>query len=186
MSIVCPECGRAHSYAELAVDAERHAGALAASREMASRLNPFRWLATTHGATLFAVVTAAGLAAVPVPGQAWSLANAGNGGLILWPLFGATNQLLAGFAFIVIVAWLRATRRPFWFAVGPAVLMLVVPAAALVWQTMIGNAENPSWLSTNNWLLVIVSAITFALELWLIVEAMLRWRRDGAWDAAKA
>ncbi len=33
---------------------------------------------------------------LPKPGAEWSLATAGTGGLILWPLFGATNQLLAG------------------------------------------------------------------------------------------
>ena len=38
----------------------------------------------------------------PPPGQAWSWAAAGKGGLLLWPMFGATNQLLGGLAFLVV------------------------------------------------------------------------------------
>ena len=59
-------------------------------------------LTNPYGATLFAVVTAFLLALLPKPGVAWSLETAGGGGLILWPLFGATNQLLGGLAFLVI------------------------------------------------------------------------------------
>src|SRR5690606_11988696 len=50
---------------------------------------------TRFGATAVAVATGAALAALPPPGVPWQLSNAGSGGLVLWPLFGATNQLLA-------------------------------------------------------------------------------------------
>ncbi|MEM8834597.1 MAG: carbon starvation protein A [Planctomycetota bacterium] len=146
----------------------------------ASRFNPARLLATTHGATLFAVITAALLASVPASGQPWSLDNAGAGGLILWPLFGATNQLLAGFAFVVIVAWLSVTKRPTWFAIPAAALMLVVPACAMFWQAFIGNDANPSWLDARKWLLVIIACITLALEAWLLIEAGVRAKRGYA------
>ena len=36
----------------------------------------------------------------PPSGEAWAIENAGKGGLLLWPLFGATNQLLAGLSFL--------------------------------------------------------------------------------------
>jgi hypothetical protein len=39
-----------------------------------------------------AVGVAALVAAAPPPGLPWGIENAGRGGLILWPLFGATNQ----------------------------------------------------------------------------------------------
>lgn len=175
-AVRCPECAREHSLAELALDPESHIGMTAAAARLASPLNPFKWLATTHGATMFAVVTAGLLAAIPAPGQAWSLEGAGRGALILWPLFGATNQLLAGFAFLVILAWLRVTKRPLWFALLPAALMLVVPAAAMFWQAYIGNADNPSWFTSGNWLLVGVATVALALEAWLLTEALMRWR----------
>ena len=126
---------------------------------------------------MFAIVSAALLAAMPAPGQPWSLTNAGQGGLILWPLFGATNQLLAGLAFIVLYAWLRATGRARWFTVVPTLFMLLVPASAMTWQAFIGNAENPSWLTQRSWTLVGVAGVTLALEAWLIVEALIRMAR---------
>ena len=63
---------------------------------------PFALLQNKHGATIFAVVIATAMAAIPPGGAEWNWANAGKGGLILWPLFGATNQLLAGLSFMVI------------------------------------------------------------------------------------
>ncbi|MCA9311460.1 MAG: hypothetical protein KDA21_09670, partial [Phycisphaerales bacterium] len=109
--VTCPECGAAHPAHEV-YHHDRDA-----SYASASWFNPFKWLSTIHGATLFAVVTAFALAMLP---QTWDVfgaagpwawlqstwTNGGRGALILWPLFGATNQLLAGFAFLVIGAWL--------------------------------------------------------------------------------
>ena len=51
-------------------------------------------------ATAFALVLAAAVALLQGP------SGPGSGGLTLWPLFGATNQLLAGLAFMVIVFYL--------------------------------------------------------------------------------
>ena len=39
---------------------------------------------------------------------------AGAGPIVLWPLFGATNQLLAGFSFVVITAWLAHKTKRVW------------------------------------------------------------------------
>ena len=112
-----------------------------------------------HGeATLFAVITVALLAFIPAPGQSFSLASAGSGGLLQWSLFGATNQLLAGFAFVLIAAWLISKRKPIWFLILAAVIMLAVPAWAMSWQAFVGNADNPSWLSQSNWLLVSIAS----------------------------
>lgn len=138
---------------------------------------PFRWLATTHGATMFAVFTAAGLAFMPAPGAPWTLAAAGSGGLLLWPLFGATNQLLGGLAFIVIAAWLITNRRPWWFIVPPAALMLVIPAWALVIQAFVGGENLESWWSRGQWVLVGVSVFMLTVEAWMIVELAIRLRR---------
>ncbi|MBX3353830.1 MAG: carbon starvation protein A [Phycisphaeraceae bacterium] len=167
-SVRCPECGES---ARLIAEGQSERMA-----RVASPFNPMRWLATTHGATLFAVATAAMLAAMPAPGQSWSLATAGTGGLILWPLFGATNQLLAGLAFVVIVAWLRATGRKLWFVLPPMALMLAVPAWAMVWQAFVGDDTTASWLAQRNWALVAIASLALALEAWLVVEALVLMR----------
>lgn len=126
-----------------------------------------------HGATIFAVAIAAAVAAIPPSGQPWSFENAGKGGLLLWPLFGATNQLLGGLAFLVIVFYLWRRQLPVWFALLPMGFMLVMPMWAMIWQVFIGNAENPSWLSSQKWMLVFFAVVTMALEIWMVIEAFL-------------
>jgi carbon starvation protein CstA len=175
--ITCPECAAENTAHQL------YHHDKSASRRAASFWNLFKHLATVHGAILFAVITAALLAFIPAPGQGFSLASAGSGGLILWPLFGATNQLLAGFAFVVIGAWLISKGKPIWFLVLPAIIMLAVPAWAMSWQAFIGNADNPSWLSQSNWLLVGIASVSLVLEAWLLVEVYVRWMGERRSDA---
>ena len=122
-----------------------------------------------HGATIFAVGTALIMAAIPPAGAEWTLANAGRGGLILWPIFGATNQLLGGLSFLVIAFYLWRRSVPVWFLVGPMILMLILPAWAMTLQAFVGEAR---WWSQGQWLLVGVAVITMLLEAWMVVEAV--------------
>lgn len=108
----------------------------------------------------------------------WIQTYAGGGGLILWPLFGATNQLLAGLAFLVIAFFLWRRGIPVWFIVIPMIFMLCVPAWAMI-------STLPSWIDPNpdvageprNWVVIIVGIATLILELWMVVEAILLWPR---------
>jgi len=100
----------------------------------------------------------------------WAAAYAGKGGLFLWPLFGATNQLLGGLAFLVIAFWLWRRAKPVWFIVLPMLFMLLMPAWAMVVQLQ-------SWLdpAEPNYLLAFIGLSTLALEGWMMVEAFLMW-----------
>ena len=138
---------------------------------------PLAWLQNKHGATIFAIVIAAAMAAVPPAGKAWSLASAGKGGLLLWPLFGATNQLLAGLSFLVITFYLWRRGRAIWFLDIPMIFMLIMPVWAMTYQLW----EAPGWLLTAregfpdhkpNYLLGGIGLATIALEIWMIVEAV--------------
>jgi len=92
------------------------------TQELATQLK-IKPLTTKHGATLFAVILAGIIAALPSPGSSWEITNLGKGGLLLWPLFGATNQLLGGLAFLVILFWLRQKKAPTWFIIPAAILI---------------------------------------------------------------
>ena len=131
---------------------------------------PFVLLQNKHGATIFAVVIATAMAAVPPGGAEWTLANAGKGGLILWPLFGATNQLLAGLSFLVITFYLWRRGRAVWFLIIPAVFMLIMPMWAMIHQLFFA----PGWLVSDqpDYLLGGIGLATIALEIWMIVEAV--------------
>ncbi|MBA4147872.1 MAG: carbon starvation protein A [Verrucomicrobia bacterium] len=138
----------------------------------AARSSPLDLLKNKHGATIFAILLAAFLAAVPAPGKEWSLAEAGKGGLILWPIFGATNQLLAGLSFLVITFYLWRRNRPVWFLVIPTIFMLVMPLWAMTAQLFFGSGDSPSWLVQKNWPLVVIALFTILLEIWMIIEAI--------------
>jgi carbon starvation protein len=131
------------------------------------RFNPFVWLTNKHGATIFAIIVAGVIAALPGgPGK-----PLGTGGLILWPLFGATNQLLAGLAFLVISFWMWRRKLPVWFVVIPTVFMLILPGVAMTLQ-LFGDG---GWIAKRQWHLVFIGFATFGLQIWMIIEAIIAW-----------
>ena len=138
---------------------------------MGTKKNPFNLFQNKHAATILAVVLAFSVAATPAPGADWSMQNAGKGGLNLWPLFGATNQLLAGLAFLVILFWMRRRKISLWFILIPAVFMLLLPGMAMSIELF----KDGGWIDKKNYLLVTFGIATLALELWMIIEAILAW-----------
>lgn len=124
-----------------------------------------------YGATTIAVVVGGSIAMMPsTPGG-----QAGTGGMILWPLFGATNQLLAGLAFLVTVFYLWRRNKPIWFAAIPMVIMIVMPAWALLWQMF--NASSGWWWNPEQTKLMIFGVLIMCLQGWMIVESLLVWRK---------
>jgi carbon starvation protein len=57
----------------------------------------------------------------------------------IWPVFGGTNQLLAGLALLALTMWLRRTGRRWLFAGIPMVFMLVMTVSALI--LLVANAN---------------------------------------------
>ncbi len=150
------------------------AGAGAPVSSGAGYANPVAWLGNRYVATLFAVVVAGALASLPGPGaEAWTLQTAGGGGLILWPMFGATNQLMAGLAFLVIAFWLWRRGKPVFFIVLPLLFMLIIPAWAMLWQAFVqAPGQETSWFQDGNWVLLSIALTTIILEIWMIAEAI--------------
>lgn len=87
----------------------------------------------------------------------------GSGGLIIWPLFGTTNQLLAGLTLLVITVMLVRLKRPMWYTLAPLCFLLVMTILALLLQL------RTFWNQGNMFLLVLdivvlVAAIMVAME----------------------
>lgn len=121
-------------------------------------------LANKYGATFTAVALGSAVAMIP----ASPTSAAGTGGLILWPLFGATNQLLAGLAFLVLIFYLARRGKSIAFAVVPAIMMTVIPVVGLGWQ-IFGEGQ---WLEQQRYLLVGFGFLILALQAWMIIEAL--------------
>jgi len=121
-----------------------------------------RWVATT-----FAVVTAAGLA--------FATGADGKGAMILWPLFGSANQLLASLALLVITLYLkRKGGLQFLITAVPCLVMLTITTWAMIANEtkFVRDAlDHPQeWAK---WLLVAIAAGIFLLAAWMIVEAVI-------------
>jgi len=134
-------------------------------QELAGTLR-FKPLQNKYVATGFAVTLAGIVAAMP----AAEGKPAGTGGLILWPLFGATNQLLAGLAFMVTMFYLWRRGRPVWFVAIPMTIMLIMPAWAMLWQMF--NSES-GWYHKDQTHLLWTGFAILGIQLWMIVEALL-------------
>ena len=76
----------------------------------------------------------------------------------IWPLFGATNQLLAAFALLTLVVFLRVRGIAYGFALWPAVLMIFMPMLALAWMI---------WANGFNSLIGGTSVLMFLLGCYL-------------------
>jgi len=87
----------------------------------------------------------------------------GKGALNLWPLFGATNQTLAGLSLVIITIYLRERGGWKWLVSGiPAVFMLVMSFWALVLNQTTYGAK-------GNILLEVVNVIIMLSVIWVSV-----------------
>jgi len=133
--------------------------------ELAADLR-IRPLTNRWSASSFAVLTAASLA--------FAAGADGKGAMILWPLFGTANQLLAALALLVVTLYLkRKGGLKFLVTAVPCIIMLVITNWAMVKNEMIFLAE-------EKWLLATIGAGIFALALWMTAEAVIAFFTAGS------
>ena len=87
----------------------------------------------------------------------------GSGGLLIWPLFGTTNQLLAGLTLLVITIMLVKRGRPAIYTLAPLVFLLVMTLFALLMQLK-SFYEKQDWFLLGLDLVVLVAALLVTLE----------------------
>ena len=63
-----------------------------------------------------------------------SVLGATEGYKVIWPIFGASNQLVAALALIIVSSYLVGLKRPSKFTLYPAYFMLITTLAALIYQ----------------------------------------------------
>jgi carbon starvation protein len=89
----------------------------------------------------------------------------GQGGLALWPLFGTTNQLVAGVTLLIVSIWLKKNGRPYLYTLIPMVAISIVTAWA-----MVGNLFDYYARFEELWLLAISGTVILALDVWILME----------------
>jgi carbon starvation protein len=91
----------------------------------------------------------------------------GKGGLILWPLFGTTNQVVAGVTLLVVSVWLRRQGRPYLYTLAPMIFVGVATVAS-----MLGELRSYFVDFSDRWLLAIMGSAILVLDLWVIAEGL--------------
>ena len=123
-------------------------------------------------ATIIAVGAALGLT--------FSTGMDGSGGMIIWPLFGTTNQLMAGLTLSVLVVILTKLRRP----TLPLLIPLVFVTLMSLWAAVL---QLRTLFEAGNWLLLGIDVVIIVAAVWVVVEAVAsisKARRESAmtWD----
>jgi len=105
----------------------------------------------------------------------------GSGGLTIWPLFGSTNQILAGLTLLVVSVMLIRLGRPARYTVIPMIFILLTSCWAAVLKLI-------EFYQAGNWLLVSIDIIVLVTSVLVILEAasvisQLRRERQLSTDA---
>lgn len=135
-------------------------------------------LAGRHPATSLAVGLTALLVLLPEGERGF-----GSGGYLLWPLFGTSNQLLAGITLMLISVWLvRSGRNPL-----PTLLPMVFLLSMTLWA--MGRQVFTVWSGAGeteaDWLLFTLGALVLGFAVWILAEAS-RLLAGGRAPAARA
>jgi carbon starvation protein len=123
--------------------------------------------------SVFATLVAVGLCLLLAFGAG---GGAGSGGLVIWPLFGSTNQILAGLTLLVITVMLIKLGRPARYTMLPMIFVLITSFWA-------GAVKLLEFYRDGNYLLVVIDAIVLVTSLLVMLEAasvISKFRRSGA------
>ena len=100
----------------------------------------------------------------------FSAGGDGSGGMLIWPLFGTTNQLMAALTLSILCVILTRLRRPTWPVLVPLIFVLVMSLWAAIVQ--IGQ-----FWEAQNWLLLGLDIIILICAVWVTVEAFAAMNR---------
>ena len=112
------------------------------------------------------VLPATAIVIVLAFGLTFSEGADGSGGMTLWPLFGTTNQLLAGLTLTILTVILIRKGRPFLPVLLPAIFVLFMTIYAALVQLF-------SLFRDGNWLLFTLDVIIVVAASWVLVEAVI-------------
>jgi carbon starvation protein len=132
-------------------------------------------LTKVHVATSVAVVSTAALTLLPQGPKGF-----GSGGYLLWPLFGTSNQLLAGISLLLISIWLKNRGSSAIYTLVPMVFLMFMTLWAMIQQVFF------QWSGAGDSgfqpLLFIFGSIILVFSIWIIIEAIAVFRNKDKYD----
>jgi carbon starvation protein len=121
-------------------------------------------LTKKHVATSVAVLSTAALVLIPEGPSGF-----GSGGYVIWPLFGTSNQLLAGISLLLISIWLKRKGINYMVTLIPMIFLMFMTLYAMFTQVFFQWA----WYGSNsNMLLFVLGAIIFVFAIWIVITAI--------------
>jgi carbon starvation protein len=101
---------------------------------------------------------------------AFGAGGGGAGGLIIRPLFGTTNQLLAALTLLVLSVFLLKLGRPTVFTLAPFAFLLAVTIMALLWQLR-------AFWEQGQYFLAVLDVVILGATIWVALEALSALRK---------
>ena len=131
--------------------------------EIGSAIN-FKPLCNRYGATLMAVIPAIIL-------TLWSVPDPVSGTMkqtawVLWPIFGASNQMLAALTLMILTLYFWQHKKPILPLFIPMLFIMLITFMALIIKVQ-------SFYYQGNTLLFSINLIMIGLITWMIIEGML-------------
>ena len=96
--------------------------------------------------------------------------GSGQGGLILWPLFGTSNQLLAGVTLLILSVWLKRQGKPVRYTLIPLLFVGSITLLAML-------EEISRYWESGRFLLLGIGGAILICDLWILGEGLQILRR---------
>lgn len=94
------------------------------------------------------------------------LKSGGKGGLFIWPLFGATNQMLAALTLVLITVYLKKQNKPSIYFLLPAIFITTMTGIGLYYNITI-------YIQQQNWMLLGMGLVLALAQIWIIIEGFI-------------
>jgi carbon starvation protein len=95
----------------------------------------------------------------------------GQGGMLIWPLFGTTNQLLAGLTLLVLSVMLVKLRRRYVFTMVPMVFVTTMSFLAAIYQLW-------DLFNAGSYVLMSLDVVIIILAIFVILESASAFTRE--------
>lgn len=95
----------------------------------------------------------------------------GEGGMIIWPLFGTTNQLMAALTLMIVTVILLRNGKAVWYTLAPLTFLLIMTVFALLLQLK-------TFYVDGNWLLIAMDIVILIATILVTLESLSVLRRE--------